>query len=144
MSNKLTVTADLINDKVKFSGVSRDNNEVFIDAVQPLGEGDGYTPLELFLMSLATCSGMTLALLLRKVNKNVSELSVIASGERRETLPKYFKSIQLRFELASNDVQPDDIENAIKNMEEYSCPIWNMVKNNVDIISEYKIKYLIK
>jgi putative redox protein len=141
MSNKLTVTADLINDKVKFSGVSRDNNEVFIDAVQPLGDGDRYTPLELFLMSLATCSGMTLALLLRKMNKNVSEINVIASGERRETLPKYFKSIQLRFELASNDVQPDDIENAIKNMEEYSCPVWNMVKNNVDINSEYKIKY---
>ena len=141
MSNKLTVTADLINDKVKFSGVSRDNNEVFIHAVQPLGEGDRYTPLELFLMSLATCSGMTLALLLRKMNKNVSELSVIASGERRETLPKYFKSIQLIFELASNDVQPDDIENAIKNMEEHSCPVWNMVKNNVDISSEYKIKY---
>ena len=141
MSNTLTVTADLINDKVKFSGVSRGNSEVFIDAVQPLGDDDGYTPLELFLMSLATCSGMTLVLLLRKMNKNVSELSVIASGERRETLPKYFKSIQLRFELASNDVQPDDIENAIKNMEEYSCPVWNMVKNNVNIISEYKIKY---
>jgi len=142
MSNKLTVTADLINDKVKFSAVSRDNNEVFIDAVQPLGEGDGYTPLELFLMSLATCSGMTLVLLLRKINKNVSKLNVIASGERRKTLPKYFESIQLKFELASTDVQPEDIENAIKNMEEYACPIWNMVKNNVDISSEYKIKYL--
>ena len=28
MSDNLTVTADLINNKVKFSGVSRDNNEV--------------------------------------------------------------------------------------------------------------------
>jgi putative redox protein len=141
MSNKLTVTADLINDKVKFSGVSRDNNEVFIDAVQPLGEGDGYTPLELFLMSLVTCSGMTLALLLRKMNMDVSELSVIATGERRETLPKYFKNIQLKFELSSKDVRTGDIESVIKNMEEYACPVWNMVKNNVDISSEYKINY---
>ena len=92
-------------------------------------------------MSLATCSWMTLALLLKKNNKNVSELNVIASGERRETIPKYFKSIQLRFELTSNDVQPNIIESVIKNMEKYSCPIWNMVKNNVDISSEYKIKY---
>jgi len=142
MINKLTVTADLINDKVKFSGGSRDNKEVFIDAIQPLGEGDGYTPLELFLMSLATCSGMTLILLLKKMNKTVSELNVIASGERRETLPKYFKSIQLRFELASNNVQAVDIDDTIKNMEEYACPIWNMVKNNVDISSEYMIKHL--
>lgn len=140
MSNKLTVTADLINEKVKFSGVSGDNNEVFIDAAQPLGEGDGYTPLELFLMSLATCSGMTLVLLLRKMNKSVSELSVVASGERKETLPKHFKRIQLKFELVSNNVQPNDIENVIKDMEEYACPVWNMVKNNIEIGSEYKIK----
>ena len=140
MSNKLTVTANLINDNVKFSGVSRDNNEVSIDAVQPLGEGEGYTPLELFLMSLATCSGMTLVLLLRKMNKNISRLNVIASGERRETLPKYFKSIQLRFELESTDVHSDDIENVIKDMREYSCPVWNMVKDNVDISSEYNIQ----
>jgi putative redox protein len=140
MSNKLTVTADLINDEVKFSAISRDNNNVFINAIQPLGEADGYTPLELFLMSLATCSGMTLVLLLRRMNKNVSGLNVSASGERKETLPKYFKSIHLKFELASNDVQADDIEKVIKNMEECACPIWNMVKNNVDISSEYKIE----
>jgi putative redox protein len=41
MSDKLTVTADLINDKVKFSGVSRNNNEIIIDAVNSIGEGDG-------------------------------------------------------------------------------------------------------
>lgn len=139
MSNKLTVTADLINDKVKFSGVARDNNEIIIDAINPSGEGEGYTPLELFLMSLATCSGMTLALLLRKMNKDVSKLNVIASGERSETFPKYFKSIQLSFKLGSNDVQPDDMEKVIKAMEEALCPVWNMIKSNVDISSEYKI-----
>lgn len=96
MNNNLTVTADLINDKVKFSGVSRYNQEIIIDSV----DGEGYTPLELFLMSLATCSGMTLALLLRKMYKDISQLKVIASGERRATYPTYFKSIHIIFELA--------------------------------------------
>jgi len=135
VNNNLTVTADLINDKVKFSGVTRYNHEIIIDSA----DGDGYTPLELFLMSLATCSGMTLALLLRKMNKNVSELKVIASGERRATYPTYFKSIHLIFELASKDVQTDEIESTIKLMEESLCPVWNMVKSNVDISCEYKI-----
>jgi len=135
MNNDLTVTADLINDKVKFSGVSRYNNEIIIDSV----DGEGYTPLELFLMSLATCSGMTLVLLLRKINKNVSELKVTASGERRAIYPTYFKSIHLIFEIASKDVQTDEIESTIKLMEESLCPVWNMVKSNVDISCEYKI-----
>jgi len=135
MNDNLTVTADLINDKVKFSGVSRYNNEIIIDSV----DGEGYTPLELFLMSLATCSGMTLVLLLRKINKNVSELKVTASGERRAIYPTYFKSIHLIFEIASKDVQTDEIESTIKLMEESLCPVWNMVKSNVDISCEYKI-----
>ncbi|EQB86817.1 putative redox protein [Clostridium punense] len=135
MNSNLTVTADLINDKVRFSGTSRDNHEVIIDSI----DGDGYTPLEIFLMSLATCSGMTLALLLRRMNKEVAELKVVASGERRTTPPSYFKSIHLIFELTSKDLQASEIEETIKLMEESMCPVWNMVKNNVDISSEYRI-----
>lgn len=135
MNNNLTVTADLINDKVRFSGTSRDNHEVIIDSI----DGDGYTPLEVFLMSLATCSGMTLALLLRRMHKEVAELKVVACGERRTTPPSYFKSIHLIFELASKDLQASEIEETIKLMEESMCPVWNMVKNNVDISSEYRI-----
>lgn len=141
MSNNLTVTADLINDKVKFSGVSRDNHEITADAISPTSADNGYTPLELFLLSLATCSGMTVVLLLRKLNKNVLGLKVIASGDRRDTPPTYFKSIHLKFELESKDVQPDDLEKVLKQSEESMCPVWNMAKNNVDISCEYKIIY---
>ncbi|MPN57955.1 Protein YhfA [bioreactor metagenome] len=135
MNNNLTVTADLINDKVRFSGTSRENHEVIIDSI----DGDGYTPLEVFLMSLATCSGMTLALLLRRMHKEVAELKVVASGERRTTPPSYFKNIHLIFELSSKDLQESEIEDTIKLMEESMCPVWNMVKNNVDISSEYRV-----
>ncbi|WP_411678842.1 OsmC family protein [Clostridium thailandense] len=139
MSNNLTVTADLINDKVKFSGVSRDNDEIMIDYVSPIGDDSGYTPLEIFLLSLASCSGMTISILLRKMHKEVTGLKVIASGDRRDTNPTYFKSILLSFELKSKDVQPNDMEKVIKLSEESMCPVWNMVKNNVDISCEYKI-----
>jgi putative redox protein len=139
VKNNLTITADLINDKVKFSGVSRDNHEIMIDYTSPIGDDNGYTPLELFLLSLATCSGMTIILLLRKMNKNVLGLKVIASGDRRDANPTYFKSILLTFELESKDVMSDDMEKAIKLSEESICPVWNMVKNNVDISCVYKI-----
>lgn len=139
MSNNLTVTADLINDKVKFSALSRSNHEIMVDYTPPIGDDEGYTPLELFLISLATCSGMTVTILLRKMHKDVSGLKVIASGNRRETFPTYFKNILLSFELESKDVQSADMEKAIKLSEESICPVWNMIKNNVDISSEYKI-----
>lgn len=43
------------------------------------------------------------------------------------------------FELESKDLQTEEIEGTIKLMEESLCPVWNMVKSNVDISCEYKI-----
>lgn len=141
MKNNLTVTADLINDKVKFAGVSRNNDEIMIDYVSPIGDDDGYTPLELFLLSFASCSGMTIVLLLRKMKKGVSGLKVTASGDRRDTNPTSFKSILLTFDIESNDVQPNDMEKVIRLSEESMCPVWSMVKNNVEISCTYNIRH---
>jgi len=139
MSFELTAVATLINDKVKFSGISRDNEEIIIDYVKPVGDGEGYTSLELFLISLATCSGTSVLSLLRRMQKDVSGLKVTASGDRREVHPTYFKKILLHFELRSKDAEASDMEKALKISEESICPVWNMVKNNVDISYEYEI-----
>lgn len=139
MSNQLTAVATLINDKVKFSGIARDNDQIFIDYNQPIGDGEGYTSLELFLISLATCSGSTVSLVLRKMHKDVSGLKITAYGQRREEHPTYFQKILINFELTSKDAEDTDLQKAIKISEETICPVWNMVKNNVDISSEYQI-----
>lgn len=139
MSNQLTGVATLINDKVKFSGVTRDNREIVIDYGKPIGDGEGYTSLELFLISLATCSGTSVASLLRKMQKDVSGLTVTTKGERREEHPTYFKKIRIHFELKSKDAEAPDMEKVVKISEESICPVWNMVKNNVEISYEYEI-----
>lgn len=139
MSKQLTAEATLINDKVKFSGVSGKNNEIMVDYVPPIGDGEGYTSLELFLISLATCSGTSVTLMLRKMHKHVSGLKVTMRGDRREENPTYFKKIFIHFDLQSKDVQTVDMEKAIKLSEESICPVWNMIKNNVEIVCDYEI-----
>ncbi len=49
------VTIRLINDKVRFTGVSKANPDhpLSIDYVPPLGDGMGFRGLELFLLSRA-------------------------------------------------------------------------------------------
>ena len=139
MGNQLMAIATLINDKVKFSGVSRENGQIIVDYVKPIGGGEGYTPLELFLVSIATCSGTSVSLMLRRMNKDITGLKVTTYGERREEHPTYFKKILIHFELKSRDVEAPDIEKVIKVSEESICPVWNMVKNNVEVNSEYEI-----
>lgn len=139
MSNQLTAAVSLVNEKVKFKGTSRSNSEVILDYTPPIGDGEGYTSLELFLVSLASCSGTAITLLLRKMRKDVSGLTINAKGDRREEHPTYFEKIHLEFILESKDAEDADVEKAIRISEESICPVWNMVKNNVEISSEYKI-----
>jgi putative redox protein len=139
MSKQLTASARLINQKVKFIGTSGSNPEIILDYTPPVGDGEGYTSLELFLVSLASCSGTSITSLLRRMGKDVSGIKVNAKGNRREQHPTYFEKINLEFILESRDAVDSDVEKAIKISEESVCPVWNMIKNNVEISSEYKI-----
>ncbi len=110
-----------------------------IDYIPPFGDGQGYTPLEMLLMSLGACSGGTLGLLLRKAGKTVTGISVTAKGVRREHHPTSFTTIHLEFIVTSADVTDDDMRKSIKLAEESVCPVWAMVKGNAEITTGYRI-----
>jgi len=139
MAEQLEVTVNSTNQKLGYTGVLRSHPPIPIDYIPPLGDGQGYMPLELVLMSLAACSGGTVAFLLRKMGKNISGVKVNAKGIRREQHPTSFQRIILEFILTSEDTKDSDIQKAIQLSEESVCPVWAMLKNNVDIVTEYKI-----
>jgi len=135
------VTVNLTDDKVHFTGVSKSNAErpVEFDYQPPIGTGQGYNGLEMLLMSFAGCSGTAIVYVLRKMRKNISGLKVHAKGLRRTGPPIKFEKIFLEFILNSNDVQEADIQRALQLAEESVCPVWQMIKNNVEVATEYKI-----
>lgn len=135
------VTVNLTNQKVQFIGVSKCNPErpVSFDYKAPLGDGQGYNGLELLLMSFAGCSGTAIVYLLRKMRKDISGMKVNAKGLRRDQPPIKFEKIFLEFILNSKDTKDDDIKKAIQLAEESVCPVWQMIKNNVEVVTDYKI-----
>ena len=139
MPDPLEVTVTSINDKLGYTSSLRSMPPVTMGYVPPLGDGNGYTPLELLLMSLSTCSGATVGLLLKKTGKTVTQVKVTAKGTRRETHPTSFTKIHLQFTVNSSDAKDADMQKAIKLAEDSVCPVWAMVKGNAEISTEYKI-----
>ena len=135
----LEVTVHSTDQKLGYTGALRSHPAVPIDYIPPFGEGQGYTPLELLLMSLAACSGGTIGLLLRKMGKNVSGIKVCAKGTRRDQHPTSFRNIHLEFVVTSDDTKDADMQKALKLAEESVCPVWAMVKGNAEIAAEYRI-----
>jgi putative redox protein len=139
MAAQLEVTVHSTNQKLGYTGALRSHPPIPIDYIPPFGDGQGYLPLELLLMSLASCSGGTIGLLLRKMGKTVSGIKVNAKGTRRDQHLTSFQKISLEFTVNSSDTKDADIQKAIKLAEESVCPVWAMVKGNAEIITEYKI-----
>jgi putative redox protein len=139
MSEQLEITVSSTNQKVQFAGISRANPAIAIDYTPPLGDGQGYTPLELALVSLASCSGATVATLLRKMRKSVSGVKVHARGIRRDTHPTSFEKIFLEFVIDSQDAADADAQRAIQLSKESYCPVWAMLRDDIEVTCEYRI-----
>lgn len=135
MAKTLEVTLTLTNDNVQFTGVARSNPPVVCVYFPPLGDGQGYTGLELLLISLAACSSSTIVPILRKMRKTVGGFHVHAKGIRREQHPTVFEQIFLEFTANPPDLAEADLQKAVKLAETMHCPVWAMLRNNVEVIT---------
>ncbi|NVN95747.1 MAG: OsmC family protein [Bacteroidetes bacterium] len=138
-SKELTASIHLLNEKLHFEGNVIGNNPISIDYTFPLGDNLGYTSLELLLLSLSSCVGSSMLVFLRKMKKNISGLDIKTIGIRKEEHPTAFKTIYLEFILKSKDTSSEDFDKVIKLSEETYCPVWSMIKGNVEIIVTHHI-----
>ncbi len=133
MENQASISVELVNDKVLLRGSTRGLPPIDADHFPPLGEGRGYSGLELLLLSLAACSATAVVPLLRRMKKTVAGFRVGAWGQRRSEHPTSFTRIDLEFTLTSPDAGPADLEKAVSLAEGSICPVWAMLKGNVEI-----------
>jgi putative redox protein len=126
--------------KMKFAGTSRRNPPVPIDYAPPLGDDEGYRGMELLLLSLAACSGQTVAGLLRKMKQDLKGLEVTASGEKRDEHPKTFSAVKLEFVIRGGGVSEESARQAVALSEEKYCPVWATLKPVVPISSAIRIE----
>jgi putative redox protein len=138
-SKELTTMVKLVNDRFNFSGIVEGNSPISIDYIPPLGDNLGYTSLELLLLSLSSCLGSAVVLFLRRMQKSVSDFEISASGVRNEDHPTGFKSILMTIHLKSTDVNEADLDKVVGLAEDKYCPVWSMIKGNVEINLDYII-----
>jgi putative redox protein len=138
-SKELTASIRLVNEKLHFEGVVDGNEPVSIDYTSPLGDNLGYTSLELLLLSLSSCVGSSILTFLRKMQKTITDCAISAKGTRREEHPTGFRTITLYINLTSPNTTSEDLIKVLKLSEETYCPVWAMLKGNVEVIVNHSI-----
>lgn len=122
----------LINNKIKFSSAVSGKPEIITDSKPPYGDGDGYYPTELLLISFGTCAGGTVLSLLRRFGRTVDGVEIQMYGSVREEHPKCFSRIDMEMAIASPDATADDCKTALMLTEKKYCPVWAMLRGNVE------------
>lgn len=133
-SKELSASLVLVNDKLHFSGQADHNQPVSIDYTPPLGDNLGYTSLELLLLSVSSCIGSSVLTLLRKMRKTITAFHIDSRGIRKQEHPTAFKTIILDLRITSPDTSSEDIQKVIRLSEDTYCPVWAMMKGNVEIV----------
>lgn len=132
-SKQMNVSLNLVNDRLKFEARTDFVEPVPIDYIPPLGDNAGITSLELLLMSLTSCYSSLFLLLLRKMGKNITSWEANAEGYRKEKAPFSFHTIELFFKLRGENVAQIDIDSIQRIAEKSPCPVYDMIKGNVDV-----------
>ena len=138
--NALKIELNVLDEKFKFGGTARSNPEVVIDYFPPVGTGEGYTSLEMLMLSFGSCISTTVGSILRyRMKKTITGIRVTVCGVVKEEHPKCLSEINAVIEFTSNDLTEYDVETALSDAEDKFCPVWAMIKGNAKIDVQCKI-----
>ncbi len=136
----MNVKLQTIDDKVKLSVTARENPEIVIDYRPPIGNGNGYMSLELLMAAFGPCVNTTLLTLLRhKMKKTVSGITTELEGTQREQHPVSLSHILLKLKITAKDLTETEVRDTLAMLEEKMCPVWAMIKGNVEVTTEIEI-----
>jgi putative redox protein len=101
--------------------------------------GYAFTPIELFLVSLAGCTAMDVQYILERQRQKIEYFKVTANGKRRDEDPRSYESIDLEYVVKGEKVRKDTVERAIRLSQEKYCSVRAMVKDSVKLNITYRI-----
>ncbi len=93
------------------------------------GEGQGYRPKALMLSSLAGCSGLDVAALIRKMKLEVKEFNIEVVAGLTEAHPKYYDQVTIEFHFHGQNLNEKSLKKAVNLSVEKYCGVMEMFRN---------------
>lgn len=122
-----------------FESNNPSGNNLIIDiAVEDGGEGRGYRPKALMLSSLAGCSGLDVASLIKKMKLEVEEFTIETIANMTEEHPKYYDKVTIEYHFKGKNLDEKKLQRAVDLSIEKYCGVMEMFRQ----FAELEIKIL--
>jgi putative redox protein len=114
-----------------FTAVGESGYEIKMDATEVYGgEGQGVTPTEMLLASVAGCIGIDVTMILRPHLSSIEKIEIETDGTRKEDLPKGFTSIDVTFKIDGN-IDSKKVWRAIDLGKQKYCAVSDSLKADI-------------
>ncbi len=124
-----------------FSSTNERGIEVKLSGSKKLGgNGLDYRPMELVLVSLASCSSFDIISIFQKKKLVFQDFKVTAEGTRRETIPQVFQEIMLSFSVKCDLLSDREFDRYIDLSLNKYCSVRSMLRDEVMV--DYKFEVL--
>ncbi len=126
---------------IKFEGTSAFGHKIVTDGPKRAGgEESGYKPTELLLFSIASCTGVDIVNILGKMRQELTSLEIEVIGHHAEDYPKPFHTVEIKFILEGNNLDPNKVAKAIELSENKYCMVSQTVSNPGKVTTSFEIK----
>jgi putative redox protein len=134
MKKQLQVSLVSVNDAVRFQASAPEKESIVVDYFSPPEDKEGYTSLELLLISAASCLATVVKLTAAsRLKKSITAMEVKAVGIRRDEFPTDFTKISIDIRCISDDLDQAALEDLIRTGKKSLCPVFAMLKDEIDI-----------
>lgn len=106
------------------------------DASEEQGDKVGYGPKALMLSSLAGCSGLDVASLLKKMRAEPENFKMVITADLTEEHPKYYHKVKVDYHFYGTSLKEDKIKKAVDLSVDRYCGVMEMFKKFAEVTTE--------
>lgn len=111
-----------------------------IDVAEDLGgNGDGLRPKALMLSALAGCSGLDVALLIKKMRLEVDDFSIDTEGFLTDTEPAVYDKVIVTYNFTGSNLNQEKLKRTVDLSVEKYCGVMAMFRSFAEV--EIKIQF---
>jgi len=124
--------------KMQFNALVNGHTIVMDGPEKVGGEDSGPIPKPFVLTALAGCTGMDIAAILRKADKNPDEFDMKVIGEISKCQPIEYIGIHIIYEFKGSKENKEAALNAVTDSQEKYCGVSSMLKKALPVTWEVK------
>lgn len=128
-------------ENVCFMGESETGHAVVLDGAPDAGGRNiGMRPMEMLLIGMGACTSFDVVTILKKSRQDIVDCVAEMDATRADEIPKVFTKIHVHFVVTGKNLNPTQVERAVKLSAEKYCSASIMLGKSVEITHDFEVR----